>query len=236
MSFQVRIPPEGSVMLPGAGTVQVAGMTLQELSVEITRRLETDERLINPRVAVSIVSYSPKRAFIYGAVARAQAVELPADEPFSFLQAVTSLGGFAPHADRARIRVTRRRPDGPPRVTVFDAGRVALGEAPADDFPLEPGDIVFVPRREPVYMLGQVTKQGAIEVPFEYPLTVSKAVASSGGFTAFARHNRVLVTRRSAKGVKRIMVDVGALLSGADSEQDIELQPGDIVNVPARVF
>ena len=57
------------------------------------------------------------------------------------------------------------------------------GEAKLDEV-LKPGDIIYVPQREPVYVLGQVERPGAIQLPFGFPLTISKAVAISGGFSS----------------------------------------------------
>lgn len=85
-------------------------------------------------------------------------------------------------------------------------------------------------------MLGQVKEQGALAVPFEYPLTVAKAIALSGGFTPYARHSRVRVTRRTAEGIERLTVDAGAILAGGDLDADVELRSGDMVYVPERVF
>ena len=236
LSCQVQVPREGKVMLPGAGVVRVAGRGLEELSREVASLLEKKERLIEARVLVSVVSYGVRRAFVYGAVAAAQPVELPAEAELTVTQAVASCGGFTAAADRANVRITRRRPGEEPSVIVVDVGRVAGGAEPGLDRVLSPGDTVYVPRREPVYVLGQVKKQGALAVPFEYPLTVSTAVAMSAGFTPYARHGRVRVTRRTAAGVKTFTVDAGAILAGGRLHLDVELLPGDMVYVPDRVF
>lgn len=233
----MRVPPEGVAVLPGTGGIRAAGRGVEELSREIALRLEEEERLIEPRVVVSVVSYGSRRAFLYGAIASARSVELPPEAAITLIQAVASCGGFGPDADRARVRVTRRgrRLQGA-SVTEVDARRIAEARAPELDPVLEPGDTVYVPRREPVYILGQVTRQGAIPVPFEYPLTVSKAVAVAGGFTPFARYSRVRVTRRTPEGVRRFTVNVGDILTGGDLDKDMELLPGDTVYVPERVF
>lgn len=236
LSCRVRVPREGRAMLPGAGVVQVAGLGVEELSRRIARLLEVNEQLIEARVSVSICSYGVRRAFVYGAAAEAKSVELPAEAELTLTQAVATCGGFAQDADRAHVRITRRTPGQKPRVIVIDASRIALGLAPELDPPLEPGDVVYIPLREPVYLLGQVQKQGPLPVPFEYPLTVSKAVALSGGFTPFARPSRVLVTRRTAAGAERFTVDVGSILVAGEVERDMELAPGDMVYVPERVF
>ncbi len=236
LSCQVRVPREGNVMLPGAGAVRAAGRGAEELAREVARLLEARERLLEARVTVAVLSYGVRRAFVEGAVARPQSVDLPAEAELTLTQAVASCGGFAPDADRAGVRVTQKKRGEEPRVVVVDASRIAQSASPELDLHIEAGDTVYVPRREPVYVLGQVNEQGALTVPFEYPLTVSKAVAMSGGFTPYARQARVRVTRRTARGAETFRVDVGAILVGGDLEDDIELLPGDMVYVPERVF
>jgi polysaccharide export outer membrane protein len=236
LSTQVLVPREGTVVLPGAGAVQAAGRGVEEFARDVAELLAARERLREARVVVSIVAYGSRKAFVFGGSAGAQAVDLPAETDTTLLQAVAASGGFAADADRARVRITRRPRGRPPLVIAVDARAISEGDTPALDPVLEPGDVVHVPRREPVYVLGQVKSQGALPIPFEYPLTVSKAVALSGGFTPYARRNRVSVTRRTAKGPQRFTVDAGAVLAGGDLDADMELEPGDMVYVPERIF
>jgi len=236
LSCQVRVPREGKVMLPGAGAVRATGMGVEELAHEVARLLEARERLLEARVTVSVLSYGVRTVFVEGAVAQPQSVEIPAEAALTLTQAAASCGGFAPDADRARIRITRRTRGEEPRVVVVDASAGARGLSPELDLRLESGDTIHVPRREPVYVLGQVKKQGALVLPLEYSLTVSKAIALSGGFTPYARHSRVRVTRRTPEGVERFSVDVGDILVGGKLDNDIGLMPGDIVYIPERVF
>ncbi|MHC4252602.1 MAG: polysaccharide biosynthesis/export family protein, partial [Planctomycetota bacterium] len=70
LSTQVRIPLEGSVILPGVGAIEAVGRSVEELSIEIARWLRTEARLVDPRVAVSVVAYGSRRAFVYGSVER----------------------------------------------------------------------------------------------------------------------------------------------------------------------
>lgn len=235
LSTQVRIPLEGRIIIPGAGALRAAGRGVEELSLEIARRLEVEARLVKPRVAVSVVAYGSRRAFVYGAVLNAQAVELPAERPLTLTQVVAASGGFRPDADREHVRVVRRLGADGPRTFEVDAQRAADGASPESDPVLEPGDTVYVPMREPVYVLGQVKNAGAHPVPYGYPLTVSKAVALSGGLDKFARYTRVVVTRRTGKGAEIFSVNLGAVFEGK-LDEDMELRPGDTVFVPERRF
>jgi polysaccharide export outer membrane protein len=235
LSFQVKVPLEGNIILPGAGIVSATGRGVEELSRDITRKLTAEARLIEPRVAVSVVAYGFRRAFVYGAVERPQAVDLPPEVELTLTQAISTCGGFADDADRGHVRITRRARVGEARQLVVDAQKIAETDDAEVDRVLEPGDTVYVPQHQPVYVLGQVERPGAIQLPFGYPLTISKAVAIAGGFSKFARYTRVRVTRRTADGVERHTLDLGAVLEG-ELDRDMELSPGDTVYVPERVF
>lgn len=110
LSAQALVPREGTVVLPGAGVVQVAGRGVEELSRDVARLLGARERLRDARVVVSIVSYGARKAFVYGARGGARAVDLPAATDTTLLQAIATSGGFAADADRSRVRITRRAP------------------------------------------------------------------------------------------------------------------------------
>jgi polysaccharide export outer membrane protein len=236
LTVQIRVPLEGRVMLPVTGSVEVVGRGVEELAADIAHRLETDARLVDARVAVSIVAYGVRRVYLGGSVGRPQALDLPAEVPLTLMQAVSSCGGFREDADREEVRITRRRAGEAPQVVVADMERIAEGDAPELDPVLEPGDSVYIPAREPVYVLGQVSKAGAYPLPYGYSFTASKAVALAGGFTKFARYTRVRVTRRTPEGIEQFVVDLGAVLSGGRLENDIDLEAGDTVYVPERVF
>jgi polysaccharide export outer membrane protein len=235
LSTRVRVPLEGRIIIPGAGAVRAAGRSVEELSLEIARALVVEERLVKPRVAVSVVNYGSRRAFVYGAVASSQAVVLPPERPLTLTQVIATSGGFRPDADREHVRITRRSEADAPRTFEVDAQELAEGTSPEDDPVVEPGDTIYVPLREPVYVLGQVKSAGAYAVPYGYPLTVSKVIALSGGLGTYARYTRVVVTRRGEKKTQIFSVNLGAVFEGK-LEEDMELKPGDTVFVPERRF
>ena len=87
-----------------------------------------------------------------------------------------------------------------------------------------------------VYVLGQVAKPAAIEIPPEKPLTVLEAITSVGGFTDVANTSRVRVLRMENGKQKPIEVDVTQITKQGNKSMDISLQPGDVVFVPQSMF
>ena len=87
-----------------------------------------------------------------------------------------------------------------------------------------------------VYVLGQVTKPAAIELPPEKSLTVLEAITSVGGFTDVAATSKVRVLRMENGVQKTLDVDVTQITKQGNKALDILLQPGDVVFVPQSMF
>ncbi len=76
------------------------------------------------------------------------------------------------------------------------------------------------------YIVGRVSRAGAF--PLDKPTTFLQALAVAGGFTEFAKSDRVLVFR----GARVIPVNYKKLESGADAAENIQLVAGDTIVVP----
>ena len=85
-----------------------------------------------------------------------------------------------------------------------------------------------------VYVTGQVRQPGGFDIPAKEDLTVSKAILDAGGFSDFSDKKHVRLVRKTADGEKTFVVNVLAIWQGQVS-QDVQVQPGDTVVVPARL-
>jgi polysaccharide export outer membrane protein len=87
-----------------------------------------------------------------------------------------------------------------------------------------------------VYVLGQVQKPAAIQIPPEKSLTVLEAITSVGGFTEIANTSKVRVLRMKDGKQITIDVDVTQITKQGNKLLDISLMPGDVVFVPQSMF
>ena len=87
-----------------------------------------------------------------------------------------------------------------------------------------------------VYVLGQVQKPSAVEIPPEKPLTVLEAITSVGGFTDIAAPSKVKVLRMDNGNQKALDVDITQITKYGNKSLDINLMPGDVVFVPQSIF
>jgi protein involved in polysaccharide export with SLBB domain len=90
-------------------------------------------------------------------------------------------------------------------------------------FIVDPRISIEVLNYRPFYIYGEVNRAGSY--PFVSGLTIRRAVAIAGGFTRRARHEPVTLIREREKGVEKI-----------PSTLDIPVLPGDIIEVPRRLF
>src|SRR5277367_3236005 len=81
-----------------------------------------------------------------------------------------------------------------------------------------------------VYVTGEVAHAGAF--PLLPNMTVLQALSSSGGFTQFAKTKAIYVLRsEDGKPVKHAF-NYKEVLAGRKQEENIELEPGDVIVVP----
>ncbi len=104
-----------------------------------------------------------------------------------------------------------------------------------------------------VYVSGQVRLPGPMELPGDEVLTLSHAILRAGGFTDYAKRDKVQVMRmdvtdKDATGnttagkddkktnTKTITVDVGKILDKGKMDLDLPLESGDFIIVPDRLL
>lgn len=81
-----------------------------------------------------------------------------------------------------------------------------------------------------VFLVGEVARPG--ELRLRDQTTLAQAISLSGGFTAFAHPEKIVVLRHTEEAERRFEVNFKKVISGARPEQNLVLHPGDTVYVP----
>lgn len=230
LTTDVVVPAAGgTVPFPLIGRVEnLDRMTAGALAADIQKRL-LDGYLRRAEVSISVRAFVPRTVSLMGSVERTLVIALDPLRPTTAVQAIAQAGGFREDADRRRSVVLRADPAAPARLVSIPVPPVGRNGPDGPDVVLQPNDIILIPRLDRAYVLGQVGAPGAVSIPSEERLTVSKAVSLAGGFSRFAKQSEVQLIR-SGKPV--LVVDVRAVLSGDRKAEDPELGPGDTVFVP----
>ena len=85
-----------------------------------------------------------------------------------------------------------------------------------------------------IRVTGEATNPQA--VPYRNGLTLLDVVIAVGGLTEFAAGNRSHVVRTTGSETNEIRVRLDDLMKRGKVENNIEMQPGDILIIPQRVF
>jgi hypothetical protein len=103
------------------------------------------------------------------------------------------------------------------------------GETAANPY-VRPGDVISVSEAEQAFIVGNVLRPQAISL--KERITVSRAVAMSGGTMPDTKSDRVRIVRQPPGTASRteIIVDLKAI--DKQKAEDVVLQAGDIVDVP----
>lgn len=142
LSGKFQVAEDGQINFPLIGLVSVAGKGPNETARSLESMLRDKGVLRSPSVSVFVLDYASKRINVMGAVQRPGS--FPITSGVTVVQAISLAGGLTPLAAANETIVTRRNGKKLQRFNVA-VGKVTEGRQ--DDFPLEAGDIVFVPER-----------------------------------------------------------------------------------------
>lgn len=141
VSGTVVVRRDGKISVPLAGDVQAEGLTPEELADVIAQQLA--EFISAPQVDVAVAEMrSQMVSVIGGGVSRSGVVQLQRNT--RIIDAIASMGGFTPFAQKDEIRVLRNTDEGQVEYR-FDYEAFIKGRAPDSNMLLEPGDTVVVP-------------------------------------------------------------------------------------------
>ncbi|MBO9621733.1 MAG: polysaccharide biosynthesis/export family protein [Sphingomonas sp.] len=210
LSLITRIKADGSVRLAMLGAVDARGKTTAELADAIAGAYSRGGYLQNPSVNVEVSQYVSRFVTVLGNVP--QAGNYPLDRPYSVAAMLARAGGSTTNGANAVI-LTPADGSGPVRISLSDLGAGAGRQ-------LAPGDILFVPPAEKVYVYGQVQQPGAFN--FAAGQTFRQALALAGGPTLAGSTKRIKV-RRGGKEIEGVSLD--------DT-----VQPEDVLIIREKLF
>lgn len=139
-----RVTPEGTIQLPGIGSVPAQGLTLDELKREIDERHA--QVVVGMEVTPVLQARAPRFVYVLGEVQTSGRYEMQA--PTTVMQAISLAGGWNNGGNLREIVVFRRAEDWRLIATRLDMRGALLGKrpCPADEIWLRDSDIVVIPK------------------------------------------------------------------------------------------
>lgn len=139
LSVNVPVSPDGTIHYPLVGELKAAGLTLNEIELQLQQGLR--KQIKNPQVTVSLTQVNGFRVYVLGEVLRPGMMELKG--PVTVIQAVAMAGGFTRFAAKDDIIIYNHAIAGGERLS-FDYERFLAGEDLQRNIILRPGDTVLV--------------------------------------------------------------------------------------------
>jgi polysaccharide export outer membrane protein len=140
MSSDVSVRPDGKISLPLLNDVQAAGLTPEQLRVQITTAAA--KLVEDPTVSVVVKEINSRRVFITGQVAKPGTYALSG--PTTVLQLIAMAGGVLEYADSKNITIMRTE-NGKPSSFQFNYKDVTKRKNLKQNIELKPGDTIIVP-------------------------------------------------------------------------------------------
>ncbi|BCW94942.1 MAG: SLBB domain-containing protein [Fimbriimonadales bacterium] len=223
-SGEYTVPPDGSVVFPGVGSVQVRGLTLQQLSELLRERLAS--RLRNPEVFVSLKQARPQLVFVEGQLNRPGAY--PIQPRWRVADAIAAAEGLKALPERTVATLIRGE-----QTLSIDLPAILHRGDQRTNYLLQPGDLLSVQQKPAirVAILGEVKRPGNYDL--DAGVRALQAIAQAEGVTESAALKRAFIDRQ---GVIIPFDLYRASVQGDTSESNNPaLQDGDVIVVPQNL-
>ena len=241
----VRVNNEGTIRLPMLeADIRAACLSETELSAEVTNKYK--KYLLNPQVFVAVREYNAYPIAFVGAVNAPGRFQL--QRPMRLLELLTRVNGPALNAGKT-IQIIRNSEsnrcgrnvkktsneatsdDSTQEIIVLPLAEVIKGNESFNPF-VQSGDIIRIAEAqiEQAFVIGNV--RAAATISLREPVTLSKAIAMAGGASPDAKTERIKISRQTPDSLTKTEIVVNLKDINKHLQNDILLQPNDIIDVP----
>jgi polysaccharide biosynthesis/export protein len=217
-----RISSSGDIYCALIGPTHVAGLTTEEASQLIQKRLSA--YLKDPYVTLFVAEYATQGASLLGEVAKPGVYPVMGEQHLFDL--VSASGGLTERAGHS-ITVTHR--SDPAKQVTLPISR-NLSDDPQSNIRVFPGDTIVVRKADIVYVVGDVGRPSGLLMDAN-GLTVLQAVALAGGTTRTAKLNGTRILHKGPTGMVETEVKLKKILKA--QSPDLSLEANDILIIPS---
>lgn len=193
LSLELRLTESGTVSYPLLGSINLAGLTVNQAETRIADGLRDGKFVNRPQVTVTLLQVRGNQVSVLGQVGRPGRYPLETGE-VRLTDMVATAGGVLPTgADTITVVGTR---NGAAFRHVVDLPSVFGAGRRGDDVMLRDGDVIWVERQPQIYLYGEVQRPGAVRL--ERDMTVMQALATVGGLNQRGTEKGLRIHRRNA--------------------------------------
>lgn len=221
MTTDTRISDQGVITFPLIGAVNVGGSTTGQAEQKIAAALKSGGFVKQPQVNVVVQQFRFRQVSVLGYVSRPG--RYPMEDQNLKLADVLSLAGGPVSFAADQIYVIRNVNGKDERFIVDFEAAVVYNDL-QKNFEIFPGDTVYVPKQQFIYIYGQVNRPGQYRL--ERGMTVAQGLAVGGGVTLRGTEKGLTIRRRDGAG------KIETLNAGPQDK----LAPDDVIYVKESVF
>lgn len=221
LSVTTYVGDDGSMPVPLAGNVAVAGLAPAKAAEKIAAAFRQRQLLVDPQVTVFLVQSRSQQVSVLGAVRSPGRYGV--ESTTTVLDVLAQAGGIA---DNGGTTVVVMRPDDAGRLTRHVTDLQGLGDSDRELplLTLRGGDSVFVPGAEQFSIYGEVNTPNIYRL--DPGMTVVEAITRGGGVTPRGSRSRVEIRRVKPDGS----------FETRSAALDDRIEPNDVVRVKERLF
>jgi len=223
-SLNAQVLPDGTFAYPFLGVVQVNGLTRDQIRKLITDKLISSKQLVRPVVTVNVVERERREVVVSGTI---RGGVVPLKNGDRILDALNAVGGLG--TDRYEFFTAELLRDG--KVIPLNLEKIHANDSEYN-LELKNKDQLVVRAKArnaiSVTVIGPLAKGngGSIELPKDRSIVT--VLNDLGGVTDYASLKNATILR----GDKTIKVDLRGYRKNGRIENDVPLEPGDILNIP----
>ncbi len=232
-AMKQRVAEDGTIYFSLLGSVHVAGLTTEQLQLELERELAQKGLIMHPQLTIINESRPSQIVSVLGDVVRPGT--FPATGRLTVVDYISQAQGFvetvsgSQFSSAANYSVMLIRPGS-------GAVRIPLGTRPGNAnwgrIPVFAGDEIRVDKIGLIYAVGALRAQGSFQLKNTDKTTVSQLIALAGGMGYEADFKDSHIVRRSGDQTTIISLNANRILKGKDP--DIALQSEDILFIPSN--
>lgn len=200
LSLELRLTESGTVSFPLLGSINLAGLTVNQAETRIADGLRDGKFVNRPQVTVTLLQVRGNQVSVLGQVTRPGRYPLETGE-VRLTDIIATAGGIAVGGADSVIIVGTR--NGAPYRTVVDLPGVFGAGQRNNDIVMRDGDVVWVDRMPQIYLYGEVQRAGPARL--ERDMTVMQALATAGGLTQRGTEKGLRIHRKDARGEVKII-------------------------------
>ncbi|HET7775424.1 MAG TPA: polysaccharide export protein EpsE, partial [Azospira sp.] len=218
---ETRISPQGTILMPLIGQVDLRGLSPEDAMSRIAQRLKEGQFLVDPQVSLTVLQVRSRQVSVLGQVVRPGRYALDDASP-RLVDVLALAGGITPAGDDTVTVMTTR--DGKPTTLTVDISRMYRNGDLSSNIEINSGDTIFVQRAPVFYIYGEVQRAGAYRL--DKDINVVQALSLGGGMTLRGTERGMRIDRRTPDGS----------LSRIEVQPADRVQPDDVIYVKESLF